>query len=193
MPLSHNVGISPGNVLTLSQASCVQTYGERNKSPVTQVGLCTDWTTVNTNAASAASAGVLQSPGTAVAPANNNAIRLDCGHAGTFVRLRMRYPVSTPTACTVRCFGFDGSHIRNNGNPPELGSTFNVLPKPEHLPDSLGNFSIVLTPDGVNDIRESATFAYTKTVIVPIQGNLEVICLVSSAGAATSTIEARVV
>lgn len=193
MVLAHNQGQSPSNIMNLLEESCGQTYPERINGYTTPVGVCTDWVTVNSNAASVTNAGILQTPGNANLVSDSNVRRLSAGHSGTAMRVRMRYPVGSVTACTVRVIGFDGGHIRNNGNPVELNPSSNVPPKPEQLPDIAGNYNIIFTPDGVNDVRDSAGFGYTKTVTVDLVGNLECVFLISSAAAANSTIEARVI
>jgi hypothetical protein len=185
--------INTSDIRTLPMASCSQFNAGRAAQYVTPVSPCTNWATVNTSASTATPSGILQIPGNANSTSNPQIIRLDCGHGGTAVMVRMRYPVGQTGACNVRVVGFDGAYMHNNDQRINEDLTLNVAPKPELLSDSAGNYTLTFTPDAATDPRDNGGFAYTRPAKVDLHGNLHAIFLITSAGPATSTIEARVI
>lgn len=171
------------DIRNIPPANVRQPRAERSALPMTPVSPCTNWTTINLNAA------VTDAATTPGALTVSKLRRLDVGQGGTSVLVRMKYPVSGGTACTVRLFGFDGTHLDNNGVVEAISV---ALAKPQQLPDEAGALSTVFTPAGT-DPQDQAGFGYTKAVRFDMLGNVEILALVTVAGAATSTIEARVI
>ncbi len=176
------------DIRMLTQAAIKQPESHRSAQYVTPVSPCSNWTTVNTSASSVDAN--LLTPGTTVASRHR---LIPAGQGGTSLLVRMRYPIASPTPCTVRLFGFDGSHIDNAGKPEVADLTQNVRPKPQQLPDETGALTTTLTPAAGTDPQDQNSFAYTKAVRFDMLGNIEILCLVSSAGPANSTIEVRVI
>ena len=114
---------------------------------------------------------------------------LDVGHSGTSVLVRMKYPQGVGTATSIRVFGFDGSHMRNNNQPV---SEVIVKPKPQLLPDIGNNTTITFTPDISNDPQDADGFAYTMPVRIDFLGNSFLLFPVVAADGQGS-IEARVI
>jgi hypothetical protein len=185
--------INTQDIRTLGVTSCNQFNSGRAATYVTPVSPCTNWATVNTSASTVTPSNILQIPGNANSTSNSQIVRLDCGQGGTAVMVRMRYPVGQAGAVSVRVIGFDGSYLYNNDRRISDTLADNVPPKPELLSDAAGNYTLTFTPDAATDPRDNASFAYTRPAKVDLHGNIHAIFLITSAGPANATIEARVI
>ncbi len=189
MAKAYDFAVDTKDIRTLTPVTPRQPLSHRAADFQIPVSPCNDWVDVNLDGSLNVPVAI---PGNINHGVDSHMRAIDCGHAGTSILIRMRYPSGVATTTSVMAIGFDGSHIRNDGNPISETLADNVVPKPETLLDTSGSATIVLTPDLANDPQDNDGNAYTLPARVDYHGNIIVIVPVV-AGGGQGVIEARVI